>query len=124
MMAIAMAIWTFLQGMFRIVWAGASPMFTGGGVVLAAGVTAVPGVLQALSNSLVAALVFGSIGLGYGFWRGDNVGYEHAIAAANKRANVAIVRAVAIANRNADKAIAMHKAQTPKCPAPKHVAVK
>lgn len=86
------------------------------GGVIAASIGAVPGILASLQNPLVAALVFGLVGAGGGWIKGNSHGYTSAIRSANARADVAIKqveddarenlkRAIERANARADEAI-------------------
>lgn len=96
------------------------------GGVVAAAIGIIPGVLEALKNPLIAALLFGVIGFAAGGRVADSRNavekraaraavsqsvndVKAAIAAANARADAAIKDAIEKANKRADEAIAKAK---------------
>jgi hypothetical protein len=111
-MGVALELAKVFLGVGRTVAADA------GGIV-AALIGIIPGVLESLKNPLIAALVFGLVGLAAG---GRMADVRHAdkiasaIRGANTRADVAIKAAVERANARADEAIAKIRADAARKP--------
>lgn len=103
-------------------WAGVATAATAAGSVMATVAGAIPALLAALDRPIVAATVFGLMGLAVGYGQGETAGKVDAVDAANRKADAAIMKIDKLAKAEVDAVkieanrivAAAHRA----CPAP------